>query len=210
MKNAAMKRIAFYTLGLLIMTFGIALTAKADIGVASASTIAFAGASLTPLSFGQCSSLFHAFCFLSQIILARRVTFMIFFQIPLVYVFGLLLDIFSAILSIRPTSLILSCALVLVGTLIFSLGIRIILGSKLVLPPPDALVRTIGEKVGWPISKSKLIFDIVVVSTSATLTGVFLGKPFVAVGIGTIITMLLTGPLMGFYQKALPFFDLED
>jgi uncharacterized membrane protein YczE len=76
------------------------------------------------------------------------------------------------------------------------------------MTPPDGLVKTIAEKVGWSVSKSKLVFDIAVVSTSAALTTVFLGSPFVAVGIGTIITMFMAGPAIGFYYKVCPFFDV--
>ena len=207
-KHPLFKQILLYVLGLLVMTFGIALSAKAGLGVAPVSTIAFAGSRLLPLTFGQCSSLFHGLCFLAQLAMSRRMTVMIALQVPAVYVFGALIDFFSSLLRISPPGLALGVPIILVSILIFSLGIRIILGSGLVLPPPDSLVRLIAEKVGWPISKGKLVFDVIVVTSSALITLAFLGNAFVAVGIGTVIATLMTGPAMGFYQKAFPFFDV--
>ena len=202
------KRIVFYIMGLLVMTFGIALSSKAGIGVAPVSTISYAGSLLTPLSFGMCSSVFHALCFLAQLAIQRRLTVMTVLQIPAVYVFGLLIDLFSSILRISPPGMLIGIPLMAFSALVFSLGIRIIMGSDLVLPPPDSLVRVIAAKAGWPMSKAKLVFDIVVVSSSAVLTLVFLGSLFVAVGIGTVLCVLMTGPAIGFFQKYMPFFDL--
>jgi uncharacterized membrane protein YczE len=126
----------------------------------------------------------------------------------MVYIFGALLDFFSNLLKFMATNVVFGCLLVGVGTFIFSLGLRIILGADFAMPPTDGLVKTIAEKINWPISKSKLIFDITVVSTSALLTTVFLGSPFVAVGLGTVTTMVLTGPVVGLYYKLFPFFDV--
>ena len=208
-RQLLMKRILFYALGLLVMTFGIALSSKAGLGVAPVSTIAFAGSHLIPLTFGMCSTSFHAFCFLAQFVLTRRMTVMILLQIPASYVFGLLIDFFSGLLRFTAPNIASGAVLIAVSACIFSLGIRIILGSNLVLPPPDSLVRVIGELVGWPMSKSKLVFDIAIVTLSAVLTLVFLGNPFVAVGVGTVVCVALTGPAIGFFQRKLPFFDIS-
>ncbi|MCL2165783.1 MAG: DUF6198 family protein [Clostridiales bacterium] len=210
MKTPMLKRILFYTLGLLVMTFGIALTSKANLGVAPVSTISYAVSLLSPLSFGMCSSCFHALCFLTQIAITRRLSVLAVLQIPLVYIFGFLIDWFSAVLRFSSPHFLIGVPLMSVSALIFSLGIRIIIGSGLVLPPPDSLVRLIAEIAGWTTSKSKLLFDTSLVTFSAVFTFFFLGNAFAAVGIGTVICVLLTGPAIGFYQKALPFFDLED
>ena len=207
MKRNFLTRMILHFLGMLVMTFGIALSSKGGVGVASVSTIAFAGSKLTPLTFGTCSSLFHGFCFVSQIVITRRFTAKSLLQIPMVYLFGFFLDIFNNLLTFAASNIVVGCVLVAVATPVFSLGLRIIIGADFALAPPDALVRTIGDKVGWPMSKAKFIFDIAVVSTAAALTWIFLGNPFIAVGFGTVITMLMTGPMIGFYTKLFPFFD---
>jgi len=210
MNHIIVKRLIHHLIGMLIMTFGIALTSKGNIGVASVSTISFAGSKLTPISFGMCSSLFQAFCFLAQIAVTRRFTAKSLLQIPMVYAFGWCIDLFNGLLHITPDNIIVSCLLVAVGTVIFSFGLRIILGADIALNPPDGLARAIGDRVGWPMSKSKFIFDITIVTSSAVLTLVFLGDAFVAVGFGTVITMLTTGPAVGMFTRLLPFFDLSD
>jgi uncharacterized membrane protein YczE len=209
-KRNIRKRLLFHSLGILIMTFGIALTTKGGIGIAALSTITFAGSLLTPISFGMWSSLFHAFCFLSQIVLSRRFIPTSLFQIPMVYIFGWLLDFFTTLLVIPPPSFAVGCLFVAGGTLIFSFGLRIILGADIALTPPDALARAIGEKVGWAMPKAKLAFDITIVTISATLTLVFLGSAFIVVGAGTIISTLMTGPSIGLFTKLLSFFNFSD
>jgi len=208
LKNDFVKRMLYHFLGLLLMTFGIALSSKGGVGVASVSTIAFAGSRLTPLTFGTCSSLFHGFCFISQIVITRRFTARSLLQIPMVYLFGFFLDIFNNLLTFAAANVIVGCLLVAAATPVISLGLRVILGADFAMAPPDALARTIGDKAGWPMAKAKFIFDVAVVSASAALTWVFLGSPFVAVGFGTVITMLMTGPMIGFFVKLFPFFDV--
>ena len=209
MGQSIVKRVSLYTVGLLIMTFGIALSSKAGIGVAPVSTISYAASYLLPLSFGMCSSMFHGICFIAQLLLTRRFNIMVALQIPAVYVFGFLIDFFSLFLRFSPPALLFAIPLIIFSVLVFSFGLRIILGSDLVLPPPDSLVRLIGDLLGWPMSKAKLVFDIAVVASSAVLTLLFLKDAFVAVGIGTIICVAITGPAIGFYQKAFPFLDIS-
>ena len=195
-------------MGVVIMTFGIALSIRAYIGVAPGSAVPYAVSQITPLSIGQCATLFHIFCVLVQLGISRRITLLVVLQFPMAYVFGLLIDLFHMLLEITPANMLYSILLILAGMVIFSLGIRIIVGADLLLAPPDGLARTLGNFLGLPMSKSKLIFDIIVTVIAAALTLIVAGDAFIAVGIGTVICAIGTGPAIGLYTKLFPFFDI--
>jgi len=202
------KRTGFYALGVVIMTFGIAMSIRAGIGVAPGSAVPYAVSRICPLSIGQCSTLFHIFCVLLQLALSRRITLQVVLQFPMAYVFGLLIDLFHMLLDIAPANMLYSIILLVAGLVIFSLGIRIIVGADLLLAPPDGLARTLGNFFGLPMSKSKLFFDIIVTVIAAVLTLIVAGNAFIAVGIGTVICAIGTGPAIGLYTKLFPFFDI--
>jgi len=215
MKDAAKrrfwaKRIIFYVLGVVVMTFGISMSIRADIGVAPGGAIPYAASKFLPLTIGQCSSLFHVFCMLMQLIITRRPSVKLVLQFPLAYVFGLLLDIFYDMLDIEFTGMLYRVIFLLAGLIIFSLGIRTIVGAKILLAPPDGLAQTIGNVFGWPMSKAKLIFDIAATVIAALITFILSGNAFLVIGIGTVICAAGTGPIIGLYTKLFPFLDTAD
>jgi uncharacterized membrane protein YczE len=60
------------------------------------------------------------------------------------------------------------------------------------------------------MSKAKLVFDIIVTIVSALLTLIATGNAFLAVGVGTVICAIGTGPAIGFFTKVFPFFDFVE
>jgi len=125
------------------------------------------------------------------------------------YVSGFLLDFFYDMLGISFPGMVHRIIFLIAGMFVFSLGIRAIVGANVVLVPPDGLARSIGDIFGWPMSKSKLVFDIAATAIAALITLILGGSAFMAVGVGTLICALGTGPLIGLYTKLLPFLDAE-
>ena len=203
------KRIIFYLFGIVIMACGVAMAVRADIGVAPGSTVPYAVSKLTPLTLGQCSSLFHVFCMLLQLAITRRPTFKLLFQFPMAYAFGLLLDVFYMFLDIALPGILSRVLFLIAGLFIFSLGIRIIVGADVLLAPPDGLAQAIGNIFRWPMSKSKLVFDIAITALTAILTLAATGDVFLVIGVGTVICAIGTGPIIGLFTKLFPFFDVE-
>jgi len=201
------KRIIFYIVGLVVMAFGIAMTLRAGIGVAPGGTIPYSVFLISPLSVGLCTTFFQIFCVLAQLAITRRLTLKLSLQFPLAYVFGFLIDLFYEFWDISFTGIFYSILFLLAGMIVFSLGIRIVVGTNILLTPPDGLAQTMGNVFGWPMSKAKLLFDIIATVTAAVLTLILAGNAFLAVGIGTVICAIGTGPAIGFYTKLFPFFD---
>ena len=206
-KRDLTKRIISYAAGSVVMAFGVSMAIRADIGVAPGSTISYAVSKLTPLSIGQCSSLFHIFCMLSQLAITRRPSIKLLLQIPQAYVSGLLIDLSYMLLDIALPGYLYHLLLLLAGLATFSLGIRMIVGADILIAPPDGLARALGRLFGLPMSKAKLAFDIVITVLTGILTQIAVGNMFLVVGVGTVICAIGTGPLIGLFTKLFPFFD---
>jgi len=208
MKNRiTSRRVFFYLLGTVILALGISSAVRADIGVAPASTIAHAISKLTQLTIGRSTSLYYVFCMLMQVIIARRITLKILLQLPVAYLFGLLIDFFYMLLSFPLPGILHRVLLLLASLVITSLGIRIMVGADILLAPSDGLAQAIGKPFDWPMSKSKLIFDMIITTFTAILTLIAVGDVFFVVGAGTVLFMIGTGPIIGLFTKLFPFFD---
>ena len=204
------KRIPLYVTGLVVMAFGVALAIKANIGVAPGSVIAYSVSLLTPLSVGMCSSLFQIFCVLLQSVIKRHFSPKLLLQFPLAYVFGVMLDAFLRLMDFSIPGLLYRYIILVASLFIFSFGIRAIVGADIILAPPDGLARVLGELIGAPMSKGKLLFDILATVIGLILTLVFAGNAFLAVNWGTVICAAGTGPIIGIFTKLFPSLDIKD
>ena len=207
-KNNLVKRTFIYTAGIFVMAFGIAMTVRADIGVAPGGVLAFAASKLSPLSIGQSTSVFHIIFMLAQLAITRNPTRTLLFQFPLAYAFGFLIDLFYGLLNITISGMLPGVILLTAGMAVLSAGLRAIVGADILLMPPDALALAVGNIFGWPMSKSKLAFDIAMTALAAVLTLIIVNDAFLVVGIGTVICAAATGPAISFYTKLMPFLDV--
>ena len=211
LKNGILlKKVLFYALGSVVMAIGIALVIRVDIGVAPGSVIPYSLSLLTPLSVGMCSAIFQIFCMIMQLILTRKFTLRLVIQFPLAYVLGFLLDAALWLMDFEVASMFYRVLLTIAGLFIFSFGIRTIVGSNLFIMPTDGLALTLGKKLGWPMSKGKLLFDIIVTALGIVLMLIFTGNAFLSVSIGTVICAIGTGPIIGLYTKLFPSLDILD
>lgn len=190
------------------MTFGIAMAVRADIGVAPGSLLAFAVSQLTPLTIGTCTTIFHIFFMLLQFAILRRMTIKILLQFPMAFAVGLMMDIFCGWLNFNNQSYVFRASLLTGGLIVFSLGIRIIVGADVLLSPADGVAKAFGNIFGWKMAKGKLAFDLLITIVTALLTLIVAHNPFIAVGVGTAICAIGTGPLIGLFTKLFPFFDV--
>jgi uncharacterized membrane protein YczE len=155
------KRLVIYFLGMIVMAFGIAMTIRANIGVAPGGVISVALYMFIPLTVGQCAAIFNVFCVVMQIVISRKPNIGHLLQLPFAFVFGLLLDLFYDAMLLPINTLWQGIFFLTLGMCILALGIRALVGANIILAPPDGLARAIGDVFNWPMSKAKLVFDII-------------------------------------------------
>ena len=198
-----------YIIGLFVMALGLVLIKQAGTGVSPVSVIPSALANIFPqFTFGNTTIFFQLFCFALILLVQRRVDLKTILIVPLSIVFGYIIDLYMLILSIGGLPLWLRYLFCLLGIVFTALGIVIIVGANLMLPAPDALMRAISATFNKPLSKVKFTGDAIWAVLSIVIELIFCGK-MLSVWIGTILSVLLTGKLVGVFGKKLPWLNLS-
>lgn len=197
-----------YVIGLLVMALGIVLIKQANTGVSPVSVIPAAFSNFTPLTFGNTTILFHIFCVLLIVAVQRKVDLKTILIVPLSIAFGYLIDLYMLLLSFENLPVWLCYIICLAGIAATALGIVIIVGANLMLPAPDALMRAISATYKLPLSKVKITGDAVWAVLAIIIELIFCGQ-VLSVWIGTVLSVLLTGKLVGEFGKWFPRLNLN-
>lgn len=96
---------------------------------------------------------------------------------------------------VTPNNVFLKLMMTLLGNLIGGLGIAMYLYADVGLSPFEAIIITIEKKTKWRFAFLKIINDAIFF-----LIGFLLGGKF---GIGSIITVIIFGPIIAFFLKIL-------
>ena len=198
-----------YIIGLFVMAFGIVLIKKAATGVSPVSVIPAALAEILPLTFGNTTIIFQVICFLLIILVQWKIDVKTILILPVALVFGYIIDLYMILLTFSDMPLLLCYVICLAGIAATALGIVIIVGANLMLPSPDALLRTISAKYHQPLSRIKMAGDATYVVIAIIIELIFFHRALShdCVWIGTILSVLLTGRLVGVFGKCLPWLD---
>lgn len=195
-------------IGLLVLAFGAVLLKKAALGMTPILSIPSAVSTITPLSLGTATMLFHVFCWLGILFLRRGIDWKTVLILPLAVVFGWIVDLYMLLLNFGLPAIWVRVLLNLSGIAFTALGIVTIVGCRGLLPAPDALLRTINVRSGVPLSRVKMAGDAVWVLIAIVIDLIFSHRAFLSVGIGTILSVLLTGRLVGLFGRIFPRLDV--
>lgn len=186
------KRYATFLLGIIILTLGVALIAKADIGNGSFDSINFGLQS----KFGGNLSFWVAVSSLIALIIASIVNKKIpnIFSFITAYIVGVFIEIWIKITEpIVINSLVSKYLVFLLAIVILAIGISIYLLAKLPPNAIDYLVLTISETYKIKLGTIKLIVDFICIILALIVKG--------PIGIGTILATILLGPMINIVQK---------
>lgn len=197
-----------YVIGLFVMALGIVLIKQANTGVSPVSVIPSALSNIFPLTFGNTTILFQLFCFALILLVQRRVDVKTLLIVPVSFAFGYIIDFYMLFISLAALPVWLRYVCCLLGIAATALGIVIIVGADLMLPAPDALMRAVSQTWNRPLSRVKLTGDALWAVLSIVIELIFCGR-VLSVWIGTVLSVLLTGRLVGVFGKLLPKLDLK-
>ncbi|MCD7980706.1 MAG: DUF6198 family protein [Clostridiales bacterium] len=196
------RNILFYIAGLFVMAFGIVLIKKAGVGVSPVSAIPSVLADLLPLSFGNTTILFQVVCFILIFVVRKKADVKTFLILPVAIAFGYIIDLYMFLLPSGNLPIWLSYVVCLAGIAATAMGITLIVRADLMLPSPDALIRAISDRYSQPLSRIKMEGDGIYVAIALALELIFFHHPE-SVWIGTALSVLLTGRLVGAFTKYL-------
>ncbi len=196
------KRICLYIVGLLILCLGVVLNTKTNLGVAAINVTPFVLSKTTSITLGNAVFIMYCVFIICECILNRKIDILTILQLPISLLFGKLVDLFNTLLNFEANNFFVGIIMLLIAITLVALGTTLVISQNLVPNAPDGFVNAIGAKMNKPFGYVKLRFDIACVCIAFIISLVLSGK-IIGIGIGTIISMLLTGNMCSYFKKIL-------
>ena len=190
--STLIKRYFFFILGLIINSFGVAFITKSALGTSQISSIPYVlSLKFTNLSFGQTTFIFNMLFILIQLLILKKDFRPIqFLQIAANILFSSFIDVSMTLLTgLNPQTIPLRTLSLLVGC-----AIKV---------PGEGIVHAMARVSGMEFGKVKIRFDVTLIVMATLLSFLFFHK-LNGIGLGTIISAVLVGPMISFVNRYLP------
>lgn len=202
MKNLQV-RVPVYLLGLFIMTVGIALSVKSNLGVSPVSSIPYTMTRVWGIEMGNATIIFHCALVIVQfLILRKNFSLVILLQIPVGIVFGKFTTLCNYLVAFFPSpdNFFVRLCLSLGSCFFVAFGIFLYVPVNLVPLAGEGCMGAISETTKIEFAKVKIAFDcsMVLISCVTCLVSI---RSFGSVGIGTVIAAVLVGVILGFMVR---------
>lgn len=197
-------RIPMYFIGLFVMTIGIALSVKSNLGVSPVSSIPYTMTCVWGIEMGKATILFHIVLVLIQILLLRKNFKPVqLLQVVIGVIFGYFTTFCNYMVSFLPTpeNLGIRIIMVLASTVFVAFGIFLYLPADLIPLAGEGCMQAVSSVTHIEFSKVKIGFDCTMVLVSA-ITCLTVLHNLGSVGAGTIIAAILVGTLVGIINRA--------
>ncbi len=197
-------RIPMYFVGLFIMTVGIALSVKSNLGVSPVSSIPYTMTCVWGIEMGKATIIFHAALVLIQIlILRKRFRPINLLQVVVGIVFGYFTTFCNYLATYLPSTdnMVMRIVLMLVSTVFIAVGIFFYLPADLIPLAGEGVMQAVSDVTKIEFSKVKIGFDCSMVVISV-ITCLICIHSLGSVGVGTVIAAFLVGFNLGRVNKA--------
>ncbi len=202
--KAVIKNYFILIIGLFIMSFGVALSVKSDLGTTPISCIPNVLSYALPLSLGMITIIFNFLLIILQVIILRsnfrRKQWM---QIVITIIFGYFIDFALDILRpVIPNDYISQWLLCIISCFIIAIGVYLEVSSNAIMLPGEGVSLAVRYVTHIEFGKLKTAFDTSNVVIGAILSLALYGT-FQGIGLGTIFAGIVVGYIIRFYRKIL-------
>lgn len=194
------KRLLLYLLGMNIMSLGILLSTRTNLGVATISSVAYSYSVFLHLSFGTANILLFIVFIIVQALLLKSFSYKLLLQIPMALLVGLFIDMYGAIIPVFNPEFMLGFLLILLSNILTGIGVYGMTKADLVLDPGNAVVETLCRVLKKPFSYLRIRFDVSLVIFTL-LSGLAIEHRIVGIGVGTVVSAYLIGKTVGVTRK---------
>lgn len=204
------KRSIISVLSIIIMGFGISLFSLSGFGVDPFTSMNMSVSSAIGIGYGTYQMIVNAVLIIFVIIVAHRGLIGIgtlFNMIGVGYSCELFTNIFGALFKNISGIFFVRLCLLMMGIVILCFSCSLFFTSNVGVGPYDCIGFMISQKTGVAYKWVRVFTDIIVTSIGLIVSGGFgavLHGDFSSVknvGVGTIITAFMTGPLINFFSK---------
>ena len=197
----------FCAAGLILISFGVALTTKAGLGTSPISSIPYTLSLILPgLSMGTWLILFSIVLVLIEIILlkGKMPAKSWISQLLISFPVGWLIDAAMWLLTpFNPGLYLVKVLTVILGCVIIALGAYLCVSASLLVLPGDGFVQVLAQVTGKSFGGVRVISDTTQILIAAVLCLIFL-HALVGVREGTIIAAILVGSIVKIFARILP------
>lgn len=197
------KRFSIYILGLYLMTIGIGLSLKSDLGVSPISSIPYTITLILGIEMGKATILLHIILILLQIVISGKDFKMKnLSQLAVAFIFGYFTTFSNYLMTFLPTpeTYALRMLFLLVSVVFVAGGIFLYLPADIMPLAGEGAMQAVSQKTKIVFPKVKVSFDTLMVLISG-LSCWFALHSLGSVGSGTIISALLVGTVLSFIMK---------
>lgn len=186
------QRFLLYTFGILLLTFGIALTVQAHLGTSPFDALLVGLYRTFGLTIGSWEIVVgFAMVICNAFALRQRPEYL---ALLTSLITGMGIDFWLFIISdwVHPDTLIVQVICLLIGMIFVGLGIAVNLQSNFAPNPMDRSMLVVTKLTGWNVAVSRALINIILVIAAFLFSG--------PIGFGTIITALFTGHVIKFFM----------
>ena len=186
-----------FVIGLFVMTFGIALSTKADIGTTPISSIPFVLSLTTGVELYLTTFAINiGLIVLQYLVLRKDFSYVSLFQLPVSIVFSFFTKITVDLVSgWSPQSYVECWIYAVLSVVILGAGVALVVNSRTTMVPGEGAVLALSIKTKVPFSRMKIIFDVTNISIAAVISlisfgglqGVREGTIFAALTVGIVV-----------------------
>ncbi len=202
-------RILLLFIGIFVMSVGVALSIRSNLGAPPGSSVPYVSSLMAPfLTVGTATIMLNVlFVILQVIILNKEFKAYYLLQIPIVILLGWFIDIsFAATTGILPASYWKQWVWLLLSCVFIAFGIFLQVKSNIAYLPAEGFTMAISKRFNKDFGKTKILIDSMMIAVAAILSLVFLGGLF-GVREGTLVSIPIVGFVVNFYKKTLTFID---
>jgi len=183
------KDVIVILIGLMISSFGTGLFYNAELGSSPMATFCDGVHTVFGISYGSANTLVNLFLLVVLFFINRK--YINIGTILCVFAIGPFVNLFTGMLSaldIANWNIILRILCTILGTALMGFGLGLYVSVDRGLGALEGLVKVLCEKARFSYSKAKIIQDILLVAGGILMRAKW--------GVGTIIAMFLTGPVL--------------
>lgn len=200
-RGGAVWRILFYLAGTVLLSMGLTLNTKTELGTAPILTLPLALSEILKIHFSVLVFILYAvFTTLSFLLAERSGRVKILLQFPFSFAFSMLLELWGDLFSFSFASAWQQYLLLLIAMALTAAGVSCMINMELITNPADGFADTVGRLTGKGVGTGKNIVDITC-ALCAMLIGLAVRRRLMGVGIGTVISMVAVGRFIAIFQK---------
>lgn len=202
-KRTLANRLVCYFVGLFIMTIGIALSVKSDLGVSPVSSIPYTLTVCWGVEMGKATILFHCVLIVIQVlILRKKFKLKSLLQLPVGIVFGYFTTFCNSLVERLPSTenYFIRICMILISVVLVAIGIFMYLPADIMPLAGEGVMQAVADTLKTEFSRVKIAFDITMVVISLAVCLIVL-HTLGSVGVGTAISAILVGVVLGQIKK---------